>query len=879
MRTDTGHVFRLEDYRPSDYLIRKTELDFQLDPEKTLVTARLMIERRDGVSLTAPLILDGDELELVSLQINGLPATDYLADPELLTINSLPQQSPFTLEIVTRINPTTNRQLMGLYRSSNVYTTQCEAEGFRRITYFLDRPDVLSVYTVRLETDKQVAPILLSNGNLQEAGDLADGRHYALWHDPHPKPSYLFALVAGDLGSISDQFITMSGKQVALNIYVEHGNEGRATYAMDALKRSMRWDEEVYGREYDLDIFNIVAVSDFNMGAMENKGLNIFNDKYVLADPQTATDTDYAGIEAVIAHEYFHNWTGNRITCRDWFQLCLKEGLTVYRDHEFSSDMRSRAVHRIDEVKVLKAQQFPEDGGPLAHPVRPKEYREINNFYTATVYEKGSELIRMLRTIIGDEDFYKGLDLYFIRHDGEAATIEDFIKCFEDVSGQSLTHFALWYDQAGTPLVTVSSNYDAASQSLRLTLEQKTEPTPGQCEKQPMHIPVKFGLIGADGKDIAISSSEGTGVQGDVLHLREASQSWTFRNITEKPVLSVLRDFSAPVHVAQSLSRDEQLFLARHDSDAFGRWQVIHSLMSDAIIANVEKLRLQQSAVFDPALAELLAELAQDETLDHAFRALCLTLPEEADIARDIGSNIDPDLIRNSREALLSAIATHGSEVFAKAYDSLQDAAPFTPDADSAGKRALKAVLLQYLAISDNAPQRVYEQFTTADNMSDKLAALTLLAHRFYTHDFAKRALAQFEQDYSAVPLVMDKWFSVQARRPAPDALEAVQSLMQHPLFSLDNPNRARSVLGAFAASNPTGFNRQDGQTYTFFTQLILTIDRENPQLASRLLTTLRSWKTLEPVRREHLKAALETIAKTEKLSADVRDITERMLA
>lgn len=436
MRTDTGHVFRLEDYRPSDYLIRKTELDFQLDP-KTIVTARMMIERRDGVSLTAPLILDGDELELASLHINGQPVSDYIATPELLTIRSLPQQSAFTLEIVTRINPTTNRQLMGLYRSSNVYTTQCEAEGFRRITYFPDRPDVLSVYTVRLEADKQAAPILLSNGNLEASGDLANGRHYALWHDPHPKPSYLFALVAGDLGSISDQFTTLNGRQVVLNIYVEHGNEDRATYAMDALKRSMRWDEEVYGREYDLDIFNIVAVSDFNMGAMENKGLNIFNDKYVLADPQTATDTDYAGIEAVIAHEYFHNWTGNRITCRDWFQLCLKEGLTVYRDHEFSSDMRSRAVHRIDEVKILKAQQFPEDGGSLAHPVRPKEYREINNFYTATVYEKGSELIRMLRTIIGDASFYKGLDLYFSRHDGEAATIEDFIKCFEDVTGRS----------------------------------------------------------------------------------------------------------------------------------------------------------------------------------------------------------------------------------------------------------------------------------------------------------------------------------------------------------------------------------------------------------------------------------------------------------
>ena len=879
MRTDTGHVFRLEDYRPSDYLIRKTELDFQLDPEKTLVTARLTIERRNGAGLSAPLVLDGDELELVSLQINGLPAADYVAVPDLLTIRSLPQQSSFTLEIVTRINPTTNRQLMGLYRSSNVYTTQCEAEGFRRITYFLDRPDILSVYTVRLEADKLAAPILLSNGNLEESADLANGRHYALWHDPHPKPSYLFALVAGDLGSVSDQFTTMSGRLVALNIYVEHGNEARATYAMDALKRSMRWDEEVYGREYDLDIFNIVAVSDFNMGAMENKGLNIFNDKYVLADPQTATDTDYAGIEAVIAHEYFHNWTGNRITCRDWFQLCLKEGLTVYRDHEFSGDMRSRAVVRIDEVKILKAQQFPEDGGPLAHPVRPKEYREINNFYTATVYEKGSELIRMLRTIIGNTSFYKGLDLYFTRHDGEAATIEDFIKCFEDVTGRSLAHFALWYDQAGTPLVTVSSDYDAASQSLRLTLEQKLEPTPGQCEKQPMHIPVKFGLIGADGQDIAISSYEGAGLEGDVLHLRDASQSWTFRNIAENPVLSLLRGFSAPVHLSQKLSREEQLFLARHDSDAFGRWQAIHHLMSAAIISNVEQLRLQKPAVFDPALAELLAELVQDETLDHAFRALCLTLPEEADIARELGTNIDPDLIRSSREALLSAVAAQNAALFANTYEALQDKAPFTPDAAGAGKRALKAILLTYLAASDKEPARLYAQFTSADNMTDKMAALTLLVHNFYGHDNAMQALSQFEKDYGNVPLAMDKWFGVQARRPAPDALETVQLLMQHPLFSLDNPNRARSVLGAFAAGNPTGFNRQDGKAYAFFTQLILTIDRENSQLASRLLTSLRSWKTLEPVRREHLKAALETIAQARNLSADVRDITERMLA
>ncbi|WP_439273301.1 aminopeptidase N [Pseudochrobactrum sp. HB0163] len=879
MRSDTGHIFRLENYRPSDYLIRKTELNFTLEPSETVVEAKLAIERRSTADMHAPLILDGDELTLKKLKINGQPATDFEVTPDLLTIRNLPQDDNFTLEIVTAINPTTNRQLMGLYRSSNIYTTQCEAEGFRRITYFLDRPDILSVYTVRLEACKQAAPVLLSNGNLVSSGDLENGRHFALWHDPHPKPSYLFALVAGSLGVISDQFTTCSGKQVALNIYVEHGNENRAAYAMDALKRAMHWDEDVYGREYDLDVFNIVAVSDFNMGAMENKGLNIFNDKYVLADPQTATDSDYAGIEAVIAHEYFHNWTGNRITCRDWFQLCLKEGLTVYRDHEFSSDMRSRAVQRIDEVKTLKAQQFPEDAGPLAHPVRPREYREINNFYTATVYEKGSELIRMLRIILGDDLFYKGLDLYFTRHDGLAATIEDFIKVFEDVSGRSLAQFSRWYDQAGTPLVTAYSDYNAATKTLRLTLEQKTEPTPGQSHKQPMHIPIKFALIGADGKDMALTGQNNADLQEDVLHLHEASQSWTLHNITEKPVLSLLRGFSAPVLLNQPSDDEEQFFLARHDSDAFGRWQAITRLLSRTIIENAGLMHRQQPLSIPPVLAQLLAELVQDETLDHAFQALCLSLPDEADIAREIGSNIDPDLIHASRKALSAAIADANAALFARIYDALQDDQPFTPDAAGAGKRALKSALLGYLAFSDAAPDRVYNQFATANNMTDKLAALTILVHHFAAHEKAVAALAQFEHDYRSVPLVMDKWFAVQARRPAADTLETVQQLMQHPLFSLDNPNRCRALLGNFSSGNPAGFNRADGKSYAFFSALIVQIDKHNPQLAARLLTSLRSWKTLEPIRRAHIKSALDMISRTENLSTDVRDITERMLA
>lgn len=879
MRTDTGHVFRLEDYRPSDYLIRETALSFDLEPENTIVEARLSIKRREGAEHSVPLILDGDELTLISLHINDVPATDYDVTPELLTIRSLPYNADFTLTIVTSINPTTNRQLMGLYRSSNIYTTQCEAEGFRRITYFLDRPDVLSIYTVRLEADKAAAPVLLSNGNLQQSGTLDNGRHFAIWHDPHPKPSYLFALVAGSLGSISDTFTTGSGRVVALNIYVEHGNESRALYAMDALKRSMAWDEDVYGCVYDLDIFNIVAVSDFNMGAMENKGLNIFNDKYVLADPQTATDADYAGIEAVIAHEYFHNWTGNRITCRDWFQLCLKEGLTVYRDHEFSSDQRSRAVHRIDEVKLLKSQQFPEDGGPLAHPVRPKEYREINNFYTATVYEKGSELIRMLRTIVGDDVYYQALELYFTRHDGQAVTIEDFIKSFEDVSGQSLARFALWYDQAGTPVVTAYSHYDEQSRSLQIILEQKLAPTPGQSEKQPVHIPVQFGLIGADGKDIPITAHQGAGLQGDILHLQESTQSWTFFDINEKPVLSLLRGFSAPVHLEQQLSHEEQVFLARFDRDAFGRWQALNHLLTTEILKNVDELHQQKPVQFDPQLLQLLAETAQDETLDHAFRALCLSLPDEADIARVMGTNIDPDLIHQSREALLAAIAQANAAGFTKIYEQLHDTATFTPDAASAGKRALKAVLLNYLTIAENSPTQAYALYEQANNMTDRFAALTLLVHRFSGHPDTVKALAQFESDYQSIPLVMDKWFAVQARRPSEHALETVEALINHKLFSFDNPNRCRSLLGSFAAGNPTGFNRADGKAYVFFSTLILQIDRENPQLASRLLTSLRSWRTLEPVRRAHLQSALERIAASPNLSTDVRDISERMLA
>ncbi|RUV98104.1 aminopeptidase N, partial [Mesorhizobium sp. M1A.F.Ca.IN.020.04.1.1] len=701
MRTDTGHVFKLEDYRPSDYLIPRTSLDFRLSPDATRVTAVLTVERRQGVAASTQLALDGDGLKLLSVAIDGqvLPEADYQATPDQLIIPTPPAARRFELRLETEVAPSSNEALMGLYRSNNVYCTQCEAEGFRRITYFLDRPDVLSVYTVRIEAPHNEAPLLLSNGNPVESRALADGRHYAVWHDPFPKPSYLFALVAGALGKVAGSFTTLSGRKVELGIYVEPGKERLAGYAMDALKRSMKWDEEVFGREYDLDVFNIVAVSDFNMGAMENKGLNIFNDKYVLADEETATDADFANIEAIIAHEYFHNWTGNRITCRDWFQLCLKEGLTVYRDHEFSADQRSRAVKRIAEVRTLRAHQFPEDQGPLAHPVRPRRYREINNFYTATVYEKGSEVVRMIRTILGAETFRAGMDLYFERHDGEAATIEDFLKVFEDVSGRDLGQFALWYHQAGTPNLTVSSSYNAAAKAFTLEIEQSVPPTPSESRKRLMHIPLAFGLVGAGGKPVAWTAVDGATVEDGIIHVRKRRHTVRFSGVSERPSVSLNRGFSAPITLSVQQKADDQFFLASHDSDPFSRWQAFNTLLTDALIAAFRQLLGGKESAFDAKLAELAGSIARDETLEPAYRALALSLPGEADIARDIGQGIDPDAIFVAREALARTIAMANREIFSALYASLADNGPFTPDSASAGRRALRNILLDYLSL------------------------------------------------------------------------------------------------------------------------------------------------------------------------------------
>ncbi|EJF90592.1 aminopeptidase N [Bartonella tamiae] len=868
-------VFRLEDYRPTEYAIPKTDLDFSLHPTKTRVHAKLSITPRQEMIKPQPLVLSGDGLKLLNLSINGeiLSKDAYHATENTLEILH-PPKGDFIVEITTDLDPEKNRQLMGLYLSKGVYCTQCEAEGFRRITYFYDRPDVLSVYTVRIEADRKSTPILLSNGNLIEEGKIDGERHYAIWHDPFPKPSYLFALVGGNLDCLSDNFETASGRNVKLGIYVEKGKKDRANFAMHALKRSMRWDEERFGREYDLDIFNIVAVSDFNMGAMENKGLNIFNDKYILADQETATDSDYAAIERVIAHEYFHNWTGDRITCRDWFQLCLKEGLTVYRDQEFSSDQRSRAVHRISDVRMLKAAQFPEDAGPLAHAVRPRQYSEINNFYTTTIYEKGAEIVRMVHTILGETLFRKGMDLYFERHDGQACTIEDFITCFSDVSLRDFTQFMLWYEQAGTPFVTVNTHFE--NDTLTLECTQSLAQTPGQKEKKPMAIPISFGLLGKDGKELEYRSDNQ--IQNNTIILSQEKQTFRFTHLKEKPVLSLLRNFSAPINIQSTLDEDALIFLAQFDKDLVNRWQSINTLLTRSLCDYSQRQDIN-SIQMPEKLVHLIQSLIVDDQLESDFIALCLQLPTEGEIARLLGFNIDPDRIYQVRQRFINSLAQQLKPHFISLYESLQDTNPFTPNAYQAGKRALKNVVLDYISIADNTPDYAFRQFRTADNMTDRMGAFTVLLHRFFNNEQSQKALHEFEERYHNDALVMDKWFSVQATIAGYKTLDHVRQLMKHRAFSLDNPNRIRALIGTFCGANPTGFNRIDGKGYDFLVEMILKIDPKNSQIASRLLTIARSWRQLEPTRREKFKQALEHIARQPQLSTDVKDIITRILA
>jgi aminopeptidase N len=880
MRTEQARPVRLQDYRPPDWLVDTVELDFSLHATKTRVRTTLRLKPNPQAEAPAPLVLDCDEVNLVGLAVDGeaVAPEHYAATADSLTIPQPPHRA-FTLTIDTLVDPSANTQLMGLYRSGRTYCTQCEAEGFRRITYFPDRPDVMAVYTTRIEADKAEAPVLLANGNLTAAGDLPGGRHFAVWHDPYPKPSYLFALVGGDLACVEDRFVTMSGREVTLRIYVEHGKEDRCAYAMDSLKRSMRWDEQTFGREYDLDIFMIVAVSDFNMGAMENKGLNVFNDKYVLASPGTATDADFAHIEGIIAHEYFHNWTGNRITCRDWFQLCLKEGLTVFRDQEFTSDQRSRPVKRISDVRLLRAHQFTEDAGPLAHPVRPEVYSEINNFYTATVYEKGAEVIRMLSVLLGRDGFRAGMDLYFERHDGEAATIEQFVQCFADANKVDLTQFMRWYAQAGTPEVAVTAAHDVKTQTLTLDFAQVVPPTPGQPTKEPVVIPLVVGLMDRSGKDLPLVRDGGKPVERGVVVLTEAAQSVTFAGIAAPPVVSLNRGFSAPVKIVADQSADDLRFLAAHDSDPFNRWQAVQTLATGLLIDNVAAVRAGRAPRDDDGLMAALQAILTDRSLEPAFVAQVLIMPSEADIARDIARDVDPDAIFAARARLRATIGRALADALRAAYETMATRGPYSPDAASAGRRALKNLCLDLMTANREAPAiaLAFRQYQAADNMTDRMAALSTLSW----HDVKERndALDDFYRRYESDPLVIDKWFSLQAMIPEAGTLARVRGLTGHPAFSFNNPNRLRSLIGAFAQANQTQFNRADGLGYAFVADTVLALDRKNPQVAARLLAAFKSWRALEPARQARAEAALKRVADHDGLSRDVTDIVSRSLA
>ncbi|MEL3891228.1 aminopeptidase N [Ferrovibrio sp. MS7] len=871
--TQQPQTIRREDYRPPDFRIATVDLEFDLLPHTTKVKATLGVE---AAQPGKPLVLDGEALKLLGLAIDGraLVADEYAVTPHGLTIHNPPAK--FTLVIDTEIDPAGNTQLTGLYQSSGNYCTQCEAQGFRRITYFLDRPDVMSIYRVTIRAEKKSCPVLLSNGNLVGQGDLPDGRHFAVWHDPHKKPCYLFALVAGDLACNEDSFVTQSGRTVALRIFTEHGKAARSAYAMDALKRSMRWDETRFGLEYDLDLFNIVAVSDFNMGAMENKSLNVFNDRYILADPDTATDADYAGIEAVVAHEYFHNWTGNRITCRDWFQLSLKEGLTVFRDQEFSSDMRSRPVARIQEVRALRARQFPEDAGPLAHPIRPDAYIAIDNFYTATVYEKGAEVIRMLHTLLGEAGFMQGMKLYVERHDGEAATCDQFVAAMADANGFDASQFKLWYAQAGTPSLEVAGHYDVASGSYELTVAQSCPPTPGQPVKQPMHMPLKLGLLDAQGRDMPlVLEGEAAPLEGGVLHIRAERQTFRFKNVAAPQALSLNRGFSAPVLIKNEKSGAERAFLMAHDSDAFARWESGQQYAAELLLRRVA----DAGAAYDQAFIDAVGQILKDGALEPAFAAEAIVLPSEDYIA-DQMAVVDVEAIYAARKALRREIAGGHRDLLLKLYAANNVTGAYSPDAASAGKRSLKNVALGYLAefaAEDKAILKlVSDQFDAADNMTDRMAALRILVDLDVPERV--RALAAFHDRYKDDALVLDKWLSLQAISVLPGTLDQVQGLLKHPAFSMTKPNKVRALVGSFTA-NALRYHAADGSGYAFHAERMLELDRLNPQVAARLLAPLGRWRRFDTGRQAKMKAELARVLAQPGLSRETYEIASKSLA
>jgi aminopeptidase N len=864
MRDAEGATIRLADYQPPAYLVDEIALVFALAPEETAVSARSRVRRAAGEP--APLVLDGKRLELVSIAIDGEPlaADRYSVTPEKLTIFDPP--ASFDLDIVTRIDPAGNTHLEGLYMSGGRFCTQCEAEGFRAITYALDRPDVLARYAVRIEADAAAYPTLLSNGNRTESGQMEGGRHYAVWVDPHPKPTYLFALCAGQYESIHDTFRTAGGRTVSLGIFVDPGDSARAHYAMDALKRAMAWDEAAFQREYDLDVFNIVAVRDFNFGAMENKGLNIFNSSLILADAATATDADFESIEAVVGHEYFHNWTGNRITCRDWFQLCLKEGLTVYREQEFCADQRSRPVQRIKDVKRLRGRQFGEDAGPLAHPVRPAQYQKIDNFYTATVYEKGAELIRMLKRIIGADAFDRGMQLYFARCDGTAATVEDFIACFEIAAGKDLKIFMRWYDQAGTPELHVRGAFDPETNSYRLELRQHIPATPGQATKQPAPIPLRIGFTTRGGGVLATRLGDGAAHTDHDVVFDAPEMSLVFAGVAEHSIPAVARGFSAPVKLVDALSCEDRLAQMAHDPDPFTRWEAGQTLARAIMLDND-----------GPPVAALAAALGRElerAQEDPAFAALTLRLPDLNELILACPAP-DPEVLFARREALRSALAASLHEQLLPIARGKGEVA-FSASAEAAGRRALKSAALDLLAAL--GPDGVFtDAYANATCMTETIAALEALGAS--GSDGFDPALDAFYRNWRDNPLVADKWFAVQAAAPRSDALARVQRLRQHEDFNLRNPNRVRALVAAFAMRNPRAFHAANGDGYRFLIAAITDVDILNPALAARLLTPMESWKRFDAARQAHAKAALHALLSLPQLSANTREMAERTLA
>jgi len=880
--SSTPRAVRLEDYAPPDYRVESADLYFELHETETRVRATLaMVANYDHAQQPSrPLVLDGESLTLVSLAVDGeaLDEDAYRLDDSALTVDRVP--GAFTLEVETVINPRANTALEGLYLSGGNFCTQCEAQGFRRITYFPDRPDVMARFTTTVVADKARYPVLLSNGNPEQAGELEDGRHWVRWSDPFPKPCYLFALVAGDLARIEDQFVTMSGRKVHLHLYVQRHNLDQCDHAMNALKKAMEWDEETYGREYDLDLFMIVAVDDFNMGAMENKGLNIFNSSCVLAKAQTATDANFQRIENVVGHEYFHNWSGNRVTCRDWFQLSLKEGFTVFRDQEFSADIGSRGVKRIQDVDVLRIAQFREDAGPMAHPVRPDAYVEIGNFYTATVYIKGAEVIRMMQRLLGQERFRQGTDLYFERHDGQAVTTDDFVKAMEDASGVDLGQFRRWYTQAGTPRLQVERAFDPEARRYTLTVRQSCPATPGQPQKQPFHIPLATALLDNTGRELPLRLA-GEARAGDgnrVLEVFEPEQTFVFEDVNEEPVPSLLRGFSAPVHLDLDLSETELAFLMAHDTDPFNRWEAGQRLALGTLLALVEADRRGEPTEPAPALVEAFGAIARAPGEDRALAAECLTLPSETYVGEFL-EVIDPDAVHGARRFLRRSLAEALREPLLALYDALADPGPYTFDADAVGRRSLRNLCLGYLMELDEAAirSRCVEQFHGAGNMTDAMASLRCLANE----DSPEReeALAAFYETWREEPLVIDKWFSIQATSRLPDTLNRVRALMEHPAFNLRNPNRVRALVGAFCQGNPVRFHEPGGAGYRFVADQVLTLDGLNPQIAARLAGAFAHWRRYDADRQALMKGELERILAGPGLSRDTYEIVSKSLA